>query len=239
MNVSALAIEVTRKCNIKCDHCLRGDMQNIDIDPKYIDLLFNQISSIKHLVFTGGEPTLNVPIIKYVIIELKRRNINVDTFFIATNGVNISSDFVDICVELYDNKKFGCNLQISNDYYHLKEHIYNDKLLTKLPFYNKRHKDLDKLQDGRLHFEGNAIINKLEYATKLSLSPTIISKYDFDLRTIYLNVNGDIINGCDWSYINQNKHIICNVKFLKKYYNSLPDQTVEFIPQIIENKLEI
>ena len=29
--VNYLAIEVTRRCNMKCNHCLRGDAQNLDI----------------------------------------------------------------------------------------------------------------------------------------------------------------------------------------------------------------
>jgi len=31
-NVSNLMIEVTRRCNMCCDHCLRGDAQDLDLD---------------------------------------------------------------------------------------------------------------------------------------------------------------------------------------------------------------
>lgn len=30
-------IEVTRRCNMCCAHCLRGDAESIDIQEKYID----------------------------------------------------------------------------------------------------------------------------------------------------------------------------------------------------------
>lgn len=43
------AIEVTRRCNMCCDHCLRGMAQNLDI-----------IVLPDHVFFTGGEPFLNV-----------------------------------------------------------------------------------------------------------------------------------------------------------------------------------
>ena len=29
--VESLVIEVTRRCNMRCEHCLRGDAQNLDI----------------------------------------------------------------------------------------------------------------------------------------------------------------------------------------------------------------
>jgi hypothetical protein len=33
----------------------------------------------------------------------------------------------------------------------------------------------------------------------------------------YLNCNGNIINGCDWSYENQEKYKICAVEDLKMF----------------------
>lgn len=32
-----LVIEVTRKCNLSCDHCLRGCSQNMDMKKEYIE----------------------------------------------------------------------------------------------------------------------------------------------------------------------------------------------------------
>ena len=60
ISIQNLAIEVTRKCNIKCAHCLRGDSQNKDIDLKYIDILLDQVNYIGHFCPTGGEPSLNI-----------------------------------------------------------------------------------------------------------------------------------------------------------------------------------
>ena len=55
-----IAIEVTRKCNMGCEHCLRGNAQNMDIDFGYIDSFLNDVSSIGTITFSGGEPALNV-----------------------------------------------------------------------------------------------------------------------------------------------------------------------------------
>lgn len=36
-----IAIEVTRKCNAKCSHCMRGESQNIDTTKEIIDSILN------------------------------------------------------------------------------------------------------------------------------------------------------------------------------------------------------
>jgi hypothetical protein len=210
MRLQNVGIEVTRKCNIKCAHCLRGDSQNRDIDYKYIDTLLDKTDSIGALCFTGGEPSLNVPAMQYTINECKRRNISIDKFYIATNGIDIKEDFVNVCEELYTLCKNGGNVQISNDIYHRKQQKYNDKLLKFLPFYSKRQdNDRDDLISvNRLHKEGRG--ESLPTATRISVPHK---------GYIYLNIDGNIIDGCDWSYASQEHHIICNVNTLEDYYN--------------------
>ena len=61
--VNYLAIEVTRRCNMKCNHCLRGDAQNLDISTAVLSGIAKHIHPAS-VIFTGGEPSLNVPAIK-------------------------------------------------------------------------------------------------------------------------------------------------------------------------------
>lgn len=51
-----LAIETTRRCNLKCDHCMRGVSQNIDLTPEIIDYILenDEIKRINHICFSGG-----------------------------------------------------------------------------------------------------------------------------------------------------------------------------------------
>lgn len=44
--LNELAIEVTRKCNMKCAHCLRGEAQKRNIHKAYITKALQDISSI-------------------------------------------------------------------------------------------------------------------------------------------------------------------------------------------------
>lgn len=92
-NASTVTIEITRRCNMCCAHCLRGDTQNVDLKPEYIDKFFEKFrpgSSISSITFTGGEITLNLPAIWYTLEVVKRRNISVYDFYMVTNGKNVS-----------------------------------------------------------------------------------------------------------------------------------------------------
>jgi len=223
ITISHLAIEVTRKCNIKCSHCLRGDSQNKNISLEYIDILLDQVDSIGHFCPTGGEPSLNVTAIRYFLDGCKKRNIPINTFYIATNGVNLTEDFAHVCTELYNycTEKTRSSVQISNDHYHIKQMIYNDTLLAKLPFYTKRNTENDDFENGKkLHKEGRALENH-KNAEIISYAKPLYNVEVFNENPIYLNANGNVINGCDWSYENQNEHFICEIDFLEKFKNNL------------------
>lgn len=212
MRINHLGLEVTRKCNMKCTHCLRGNTQNKNIPLETIDILLDQIDSIGHFCPTGGEPSLNIEAIQYFINGCKKRNISIDTACIITNGINLTNDFVNTYTELYEmcelKNNVNVGLQISNDIYHLQEQKFDDSLVKHLPRYSKRE-----------HEDGSNIVKKLHKEGRFSNNSiaTVMSRPH--PGNIYVNVNGDVIDGCDWSYENQEKHIISRVETLEEYYN--------------------
>lgn len=62
INASSLILEVTRKCNLHCAHCLRGDAQCVDMSKSTIDKLMPMLGKVSSVTFTGGEPSLNTGI---------------------------------------------------------------------------------------------------------------------------------------------------------------------------------
>lgn len=92
-----LAIETTRRCNMKCEHCMRGESQNIDASKEIIDMILNneEIKRIDHICFSGGEPTLNPNIIIYAIDKIIAENIDVLEIVMVTNGQIFNKDLVD------------------------------------------------------------------------------------------------------------------------------------------------
>lgn len=92
-----LAIETTRRCNMKCEHCMRGESQNIDAPKEIIDMILNneEIKRIDHICFSGGEPTLNPNIIIYAIDKIITENIDVLEIVMVTNGQIFNNDLLE------------------------------------------------------------------------------------------------------------------------------------------------
>ena len=219
MVIHDLVIEVTRKCNIQCDHCLRGDAMNMDIKPEYIDTLLSQVTFIGNVVFSGGEPTLNLPIMEYFLSEVKRLRIEIGGFYIATNGVKITEDFIIFCLKMYSycNEKEQCLVNVSNDIYHQYEDDYDTTLLSGLSFFRFKF-DTDNFS----YYGGSSLIKQGRSNRGREISTNYIETCD-DLEevTFYLNCEGEIINGCDWSYKNQKNYKICDVKDFTNFVESI------------------
>ncbi len=63
-----LMLEVTRKCNMQCAHCMRGEQEDSSLSSNTIEKIFSQTSKIKHLTLTGGEPSLEPDVIDWIFI---------------------------------------------------------------------------------------------------------------------------------------------------------------------------
>lgn len=119
-----VSIEITRRCNLKCRHCLRGDAQDVDIDLRTIDALVEQTAKIYNLSFTGGEPTLNVSAIAYTLDALRGHKVPLHSIEVATNGKVLSSEFVKTVKEfsryIAETGASGTDVSvgISKDRYH-------------------------------------------------------------------------------------------------------------------------
>ena len=86
--IYCLSVEMTRRCNMKCDFCARGDAQNVTITKKIIDKTLEEMEGvyINGLRLSGGEPFLAENEIEYLIEEIIRRKIHINHIELFTNG---------------------------------------------------------------------------------------------------------------------------------------------------------
>lgn len=89
-----LIVEVTRRCNMHCAHCLRGDAENVDLLNVDIDSVLDQTEAIGRLIITGGEPTLNLSAVQHIANGIVQRGIPVMRVQIITNGKEYNQAFV-------------------------------------------------------------------------------------------------------------------------------------------------
>lgn len=116
-------IEITRKCNFACEHCMRGDAQNITITKEIIDKIFDEIQDVKGFInLTGGEPLIAIDMIEYFVNKLIESKWEPLLFGIVTNGNVISSNqkIIDLLCRLAEKKNIKCSLDISIDEFHAK-----------------------------------------------------------------------------------------------------------------------
>lgn len=131
-----LSIEVTRRCNMACSHCMRGNAMALDISHASIRNVLCRVRGVHSINITGGEPSLNVKAMRYLLSCLKRRGIPVDRFYIVTNGSlsSISPDFIETCCALYDYQTEKVEdigrhmLELSDDRFH--NNAEREKVIT-------------------------------------------------------------------------------------------------------------
>ena len=216
MRVSNLIVEVTRQCNLKCDHCLRGEAESKTVDLNHVETLFNQINSIDSITFTGGEPALYPDKINDIMAVAKQNNIEIGNFYIATNGTVSSDEFIKCLMNLYlycsDNEVSA--VDISNDTYHdidaMNQH--RERLQCLRFVRNKWDKDYFNYYYGnKSSLIGEGFAENLDYVRTNTIDDIIIE--DDTIEELYLNCEGNLIKGCDWSYNSQRDEeiIYCHV----------------------------
>ena len=72
-----LMLEVTRKCNMRCAHCMRGEQQEETMSSDTIQRLLEYVYGIEQLSITGGEPSLVPDTIRWLAYFVKSRDIKV------------------------------------------------------------------------------------------------------------------------------------------------------------------
>ena len=213
MYISNLVIEVTRDCQLNCDHCLRGDTENKVLSCNSIDIFLKQIEGIGNVTFSGGEPSLHPEVITHFREQCEAKKIGIGSFYIATNGAEISDAFMLEVLKIYlyctDNEDMT-SIALSDDKFH-----YDDTDAHKLEvfsFFNKR----GDITNAGLIGEGRAN----EYWDENQLRQLNIEHLELEDDSlvegdIYLNCEGNIIAGCNLSYNSQRKkeNIICSVNY--------------------------
>ena len=82
---AGLTVELTRKCNMNCPHCGRGDAQDKTMSTDTIDKLIEDVDKVAFLSVTGGEPLLEMDRLLYLIQSISNKW-DIVALAIVTNG---------------------------------------------------------------------------------------------------------------------------------------------------------
>ena len=233
LHLKHLLLEATRKCNMACPHCMRGDAEELSMDYAVIDRIFEDVRQIDHLVLTGGEPSLAPYVIQQILYRARVWKCSIHSFFCATNARIYSQPFADALCGLYDYCKHPehCALTATIDPYHEPADPAVMERYRALPFYRpvfEYGSDLPYpiLTEGRAKENG---IGQSEIPIKGSI-------YDADFKglhftcgdTVYVNAKGGVLLNADLSYRSQEEFCVGNLT-----EDSLPHilSTVLYMPR--------
>ena len=210
-----LMLEVTRKCNMQCAHCMRGESQNISMDSDTVRNVFQDVFRIEQLTLTGGEASLAPDTLLWIIHYAKAMGIEIGSFFCATNAKEYSQEFVDKLWELFAlcERPDRCILTVSTDQFHTTNPVVMERY-SKLPFYRSE-KERGTVPKAEIILEGRAAENKLGRFTV----PPETHIYDYEFKgfqcfindRVYINALGDVLLNPDMSYENQDQFHFGNV----------------------------
>lgn len=219
--IGTLFLEVTRRCNMQCAHCLRGCSQCLDIPLKCIDRLFDKVEHIYSVTFTGGEPTLNLPAIEYFFKraeELKKLPCN---FYVVTNGMEYQLDLASLLLKWYPKmeEKDSCGVAISTDQFHENRDPDAD-VLCGLAFYSNINNNPGAIDNWVLSDRGLARENGIGLNTR-PFHPTLciedVADDNVEIDSLYLSANGNIVGDCDLPYEAIDELSVCQLNQLKTY----------------------
>lgn len=207
-HINNLCIEVTRKCNMNCAHCLRGEAQNMNISTCHIDKLLENVKSVGNITFTGGEPSLNIQAIEYTLRRCKDLSIDVFSFYVVTNGKANTLPLAISCLKWYAYCSSAgedmCGIALSRDMFHDEIDIDNEGILRGLSFFREdKFTDFDRVKiinSGRAEELGG--FDKMDvYSHDEAFSYWGYEDHGYTIESmVYLSANGEIRTNCDSSY---------------------------------------
>lgn len=228
MDIYSFVMETTRRCNMRCGHCLRGDPQNKTMSNSYMRLFLSQINYISSVSFTGGEPTLPSGIqVMWDFMEICNiYGVDVGSFYMVTNAKIWRPELPRLISALYNfcsDNEISC-VDISTDQYHEHRPCRRMSFKSRLEDILMYEYGIEEIVSSRPDINWDQVLHEgrgKQYGTYKYFEPSDIyleEEEDSYVRLmdcdIYLNCEGNLINGCDWSYASQRKpeNIICAAK---------------------------
>lgn len=211
LNLNSLYLEVTRRCNMDCDHCMRGDAQNKDLDIRALRPFFQTIKSIRTIGFTGGEPSICPEKLLETLEIVKEYHIPVFAIDVTTNGKTLPDTFLMALIQWYaycldcGGEPECSGIALSKDEFHDDIPKINEYKLRSLSFF-QTHKIVHYLEQNRSiidkgHASERLSIYELRPYTSEDLYVTVsddtIDLYD---NNLLITVNKNILPDCDYAY---------------------------------------
>jgi|SaaInlLV_10m_DNA_2_1039722.scaffolds.fasta_scaffold15292_2 hypothetical protein len=214
INIYNFVVEITRKCNLQCSHCCRGNAQNKNLDIQKLDSFLRHVDYISTLTIGGGEPSLALDTLEKLRWMFNYNRTKVGNIFVVTNGkyrtVALAEWYYDFYINVANENEVS-SFGFSFDQWHNWEMTGTD--------HRKRHfwevSDLFeqygigepvKHSDEKWSYDSLIAQGRSKYNGNRTIGPEILqikSYSDIDEVSegeIYFTHDGQIYSNCNLSY---------------------------------------
>lgn len=155
----ALAVELSRRCNLKCIHCGRGDAQDVTITQEIIDAIIENVDQCPQWELLGGEPLLAMDMLEYLIERLIHSDVGAKHFSLTTNGTILDPDLIPLLARFSESgDDRSAYIRISDDPFH---NVEQSKMAH--DFYSEQASRYKNIKVGFVFREEFKEIQKREY----------------------------------------------------------------------------
>lgn len=137
MWLEKLMIEITRNCNLICEHCCRGEKEIINMSIETMDNLFKDIEFVDELLLSGGEPFIAINQIEHLAFLMETGAVKIKRLAIITNATVFCSRTLKVLKRL--KSLTILDLRLSDDIFHKFE-------LERLGLLEKRNENIKTLK---------------------------------------------------------------------------------------------
>lgn len=185
---------------MNCEHCLRGGPGTGDMNPEILRDFLKQVDEIDEITFTGGEPSLNIPIMREFYKICEEYQIPVKSFFVATNGKENQLELATFLLEQYDKAEYKdmCGVALSIDAFHDDDISH---MVKGLAFYTTTKEHAPNDCDWPIPV-GNALTwglggDNIRNINERFSFETPQQEENIQLNTAYLSLNGCVFPDCN------------------------------------------
>lgn len=225
-----LIVELTRKCNAACLHCMRGNAENKDMSLETIEKILknedHKLVFIDRLYLTGGDVFCSESL-NYFLNYIIDNDINVNNLGLCTNGLIYDQNIINLLNKLQEK---GTNVYIETfmDKYHSQIPEDNLNKFLNLPYYNYYEDSLDeqritKIGRAKENDIGNDELTEevlLMFAmTKPHVDIVAIENNIISINNLYITVDGkfgEVPTHCSWKMIDNKYYLDINKDSLFK-----------------------
>lgn len=250
-NIYNLIVEATRKCNMSCSHCCRGNAQNKSLDINKLQSFLRGIDYVSTLTIGGGEPTLVMDVLKEIKQVLCWSDTTIGSIYIVTNGkknvLPLAEWFLDMRNIMDDNEL--SSLGFSFDHWH-NENMYNKRDYRKQHFYDVEElfmahgieESVRKHSDEKWTYSNLIKMGRSLYSGHREIKPELLEIEDYDDNKtisegeVYFTFDGEIYSNCNLSYKEMNTK---SGFYIGNYTDNLIDKVEEYNKKVEELEFAI